>query len=73
MFDEMRNAINAAENVISQLKWRKDSLIEQLDAYNNREDELNDWELSEKKQLATELDLMYEVEKHIMKWVKTQI
>lgn len=73
MFDEMRNAINAAENVISQLKWRKDSLIEQLDAYNNREDELNDWELSEKKQLATELDLMYEVEKHITKWVKSQI
>lgn len=69
----MRNAINAAENVISNLKWRKDSLIEQLDAYNNREDELNDWEVSEKKQLATELDLMNEVEKYIMKWVKTQI
>ena len=73
MFDEMRNAINAAENVASQLKWRKDSLTSQLDEYNNREGELNDWEVSEKKQLATELDLVNEVEKFITKWVKSQI
>lgn len=73
MFDEMRNAINAAENVVSRFKWRKDSLISQLDEYNSREDELNDWEDSEKKQIAIELDLINEVEKYITKWVKSQI
>ena len=49
MFEEMRNAINAAENVLSQLQWRKSSIISSLDEYNNRTDELTDWELSEKK------------------------
>lgn len=73
MFDEMRNAINAAENVISQLQWRKSSIVSSLDEYNNREDELTDWELSEKKQYATELDLIIEIEKHVQKWVKSQI
>lgn len=73
MFEEMRNAINAAENVLSQLKWRKTSITNSLDEYNNREDELTDWELSEKKQYATELDLIYDIEKHVQKWVKSQI
>ena len=69
----MRNAINAAENVLSQLQWRKTSIINSLDEYNNRDDELTDWELSEKKQYATELDLIYDIEKHVQKWVKSQI
>ena len=73
MFEEMRNAINAAENVLSQLQWRKTSITNSLDEYNNREDELTDWELSEKKQYATELDLIYDIEKHVQKWVKSQI
>ena len=73
MFDEMRNAINAAENVLSQLQWRKSSIVSSLDEYNNREDELTDWELSEKKQFATELDLIIDIEKHVQKWVKSQI
>lgn len=73
MFEEMRNAINAAENVLSQLQWRKSSIISSLDEYNNRTDELTDWELSEKKQYATELDLIYDIEKHVQKWVKSQI
>ena len=76
MFDEMRNAINAAEDVINQLKWKKDSLASSLDMYNMRVqngDELTDWELSDKKQYAIELDLIDEVEKHVMKWVKSQM
>jgi len=73
MFDEMRNAINAAENVLSHLQWRKSSIVSSLDVYNNREDELTDWELSEKKQYVTELDLIIDIEKHIQKWVKSQI
>lgn len=73
MFEEMRNAINAAENVLSQLQWRKTSIVNSLDEYNNREDELTDWELSEKKQYATELELIYDIEKHVQKWVKSQI
>lgn len=76
MFDEMRNAINAAEDVINQLKWKKESLVSSLDMYNNRVqngDELTEWEVSDKKQYAIELDLIDEVEKHVMKWVKSQM
>lgn len=72
MFDEMRMSINAAENVLSQLQWRKSTVIDSLDAYNNRTDDLCDWEITEKKQLATELDLINEIEKHVQKWVKSQ-
>ncbi len=76
MFDEMRNAINAAETVINQMKYRKDSLTDTLSNYNDRilaGDGLTDWEESERKECATELDLINDVEKFIMKWVKSQI
>lgn len=73
MFEEMRNAINAAESVLSQLQWRKSSLVSSLDEYHNREDELTDWERSDMRQYATELDLIYDIEKHVQKWVKSQI
>lgn len=58
MFDEMRNAINAAEDVINQLKWKKESLVNSLDMYNNRVqngDELTEWEVSDKNSMLLSL------------------
>lgn len=58
MFDEMRNAINAAEDVINQLKWKKESLSSSLDLYNNRikeGDELAEWEVSDKNYIPLNL------------------
>lgn len=73
MFENLRNAINAAEWVLANLEWAKNNAVSELDALNNREDGLTDWEESEKKELAAKLDAISAVEKCMAKFVKNEL
>ena len=70
MFENLRNAINAAEWILNNLQWAKENAVSELDALNNREDSLNDWEESEKRELAAKLDAYNAVVLCMKKFVK---
>lgn len=72
MFKELKNAIEAAEYIISNMAYDRVDCVERLDRY-SRMAELDDYDKRERDACATRADLYNEVENFIVKWVKAQI
>ena len=70
MFENLRNAINAAEWILTNLEWCKNNAISELDALNSSTEPLSEWEESAKKELAAKLDAYNAVVLCMKKFVK---
>ena len=68
----MKNAIDAAEYILDNMAYDRAKCAECLDRYNQYE-QLDDYDKAEKQRIATLLDLYNEIEKYIVKWVKSQM
>lgn len=72
MFDELKRAINAADSIMQELRWSKDSAIKAIDEYNAtaKDRALDDWEEDNKRTLAIKLDMINAIEKLLLKTTK---
>lgn len=72
MFTKLRNAINAAEWVLSNLEWAEKNLkydIGELDGH-REQGEFTEWDAEFYSELATKLDALNAVKKCLAKFVK---
>ena len=72
MFNEIKNAINAAESLESQLDYWKSSILENVDRYAKME-ERDEWDNARFAEEQAKLDLYNHVMTCVQKWVKSQI
>lgn len=72
MFTEIRNAINAAEWILSNLEWAEKNLMSSIDENNERRKtgEFSEWDKEEAAELASKLDALNAVKKCLAKFVK---
>lgn len=72
MFNEIKNAINAAESFENQLDYWKSTTLENVERYNKME-ELDEWDKARLTEEQAKLDLYNYVMTCVQKWVKFQI
>lgn len=72
MFTEIRNAINAAEWILSNLEWAEKNLMSSIDENNERRKtgDFSEWDKEEAAELACKLDALNAVKKCLTKFVK---
>lgn len=72
MFTEIRNAITAAEWILSNLEWAEKNLMSSIDENNEhrKTGEDSEWYKEEAAELACKLDALKAVKKCLTKFVK---
>ena len=72
MFEELRYALNAAEWVWSDLEWKKESVLRDIDNYSEsvKNDPDDTWAKNCLNEAAARLDVLNAVEIAIRKYVK---
>lgn len=72
MFTELRNAINAAEWILSNLEWAEKNLMSSIDESNEKlkSEDFTEWDKEEAAELSAKLDALNAVKKCLVKFVK---
>lgn len=70
MFDEMKNAMNAAESIVDKImdRWDYPSMLET--ARKDLNDEMDDWERNQIIQAQAYIELACKVKEYCIKYVK---
>lgn len=72
MYTEIKNAINAAEDLEAQLSWYKKNLIDEIERFEGME-ERDEWDNARLAQTSAKLDLYNHIMLCAHKWVKSQL
>lgn len=72
MFDEIRMALNAADSIVQELRWTKDSAIKALEECDNQEN-LDAWDVENRRTLQIKLDMIRAIENLLHESVKTYL